>query len=216
MPAAGPDFPSSSAALWLALCPILAAALAHPACLACLLGCTAGSTNPQAYIAACLQPLLGSPALNRHQAELLSGTLKASLPPQLLPDALAAACTSSAAGGGGGGGDGAMPGAAAVPAGAGWNEHTVSALQSILNAKPALMAAGVAQLAAAFQAAVTATSAPAGGAELAASVKFAKLVLCVVKQYPTEAAAARQQLQAAAAATRSFMSKPLLAAIAKL
>jgi hypothetical protein len=179
----------------------------------CLPHCIAGSTNPQAYIAACLQPLLGSPALNKHQAELLSSTLKASLPPQLLPDALAAACTGPAAGGS----DAAIPGAAAVSAGGGWNEHTVSALQSVLSAKPALTAAGVAQLAAAFQAAVAgSTSAPAGGAELAASVKFAKLILSVVKQYPAESAAARQQLQAAAAATTSFMSKPLLAAIAKL
>ena len=72
-------------------------------------------------------------------------------------------------------------------------------------------------MAAAFQAAAAgASSAPAGSAELAASVKFAKLILSVVKQYPAEAAAARQQLRAAAAATTSFMSKPLLAAIAKL
>ena len=89
-----------------------------------------------------VQPLLGSPALNKHQAELLSSTLKASLPPQLLPDALAAACTGPAAGGS----DAAIPGAAAVSAGGGWNEHTVSALQSVLSAKPALTAAGVAQL----------------------------------------------------------------------
>lgn len=156
----------------------------------CLL---AGAVNPQAYIAACLRPLLSTPGLNKHQAELLSGTLKAALPPQLLPDVLAAACAGTAGTAGGGG----------------WNEHRVGVLQAVLNAKPALGAGGVAALASA--AAVAAAS-----AELAASPKFAKLVLSVVKQWPAEASAAKAALAAAAAAVRSFMAKSLQAAVNKL
>lgn len=83
-------------------------------------------------------------------------------------------------------------------------------LQAVLNARPLLGAAGVAQLAGAFVAAMSST------AELATSPKYAKLVLSVVKQYSVEAAGAKVQLQAAAAACRSFMAKSLLAAVAKL
>ncbi|KAI3436465.1 hypothetical protein D9Q98_005882 [Chlorella vulgaris] len=170
-----------------------------------------GSVNPQAYVAACLKPLLSSTSLNKHHAELLAGTLKASLPPQLLPDVLAAACTpassnhAAAAGGGA-----ALPSPAARCA---WNEHTVAVLQAVLNLKPAVTAAGVAQLAAA---ALGAVCSPSGVAPLAASVKFAKLLLSMVKQYPQQAAAAKQQLQAAAQACRSFMAKSLMAAVDKL
>lgn len=167
--------------------------------------------NPQAYVAACLKPLLSSTSLNKHHAELLAGTLKASLPPQLLPDVLAAACTPAssnhAAGAGGGA---ALPSPAARCA---WNEHTVAVLQAVLNLKPAVTAAGVAQLAAA---ALGAVCSPSGVAPLAASVKFAKLLLSMVKQYPQQAAAAKQQLQAAAQACRSFMAKSLMAAVDKL
>lgn len=162
----------------------------------------AGCSNPQAYIATCLQLLLSSPGLSKHQAELLGRTLKASLPHQLLPDVLAAACAPA-------GGGAAAAGSGAAAAGGAWNEHTVAVLQAVVNAKPALSEAGVAQLAAAFRGA-------AAGAELAASAKFARLALSVVKAYPQHAAAARQQLQAAAQACRSFMAKSLAAAVNKL
>ena len=159
----------------------------------------AASANPQAFTAACLRPLLSSPALNKHQAELLSAVLKASIPPALLPEVLAAACAAPTNG----------PGAAA--GGAGWNEHTIGVLQVALNAKPPMGSAAVAQLAGACGAA-----AAAAGTELAGSAKLAKLLLSLVKQYPSEAADCKQQLQAAAQATKSFMTKSLLAAVAKL
>ncbi len=158
----------------------------------------AASANPQAFTAACLRPLLSSPGLNKHQAELLSAVLKASIPPALLPEVLAAACAAPTNG----------PGAAA--GGAGWDEHTVGVLQVALNAKPPMGSAAVAQLAGACGAAAAAS------VELAGSAKLAKLLLSLVKQYPSEAAECKQQLQAAAQATKSFMTKSLLAAVAKL
>jgi len=185
------------------------------------LPCThlAAASNPQAYIAACLQPLLSSPGLNKHQAELVGGTLKPGLPPQLLPDVLAAACAacSPARLPANSGAGGAAP--AALPGGSGWNEHTVGVLQAVLNSKPALSSSVVGQLAGALAAAVSpAGSSGAGGgaAELASSPKFAKVVLSLVKQYPAEAAEAKQQLLAAAQACKSFMAKSLLAAVGKL
>jgi hypothetical protein len=83
-------------------------------------------------------------------------------------------------------------------------------LQAALGAKPPLNEAGVGQLAAALLGAAAASPA------MAASVKLAKLALSVVKQYPGEAAASRQLLQALAQACSSFMAKPLAAAVAKL
>lgn len=157
----------------------------------------AGSANPQAFIAACLRPLLSAPGLNKHQAELLTTVVKASLPPALLPEVLAAACAPA-------------EGAPAAAGGAAWNEHTVGVLQAALNTKPPLSGGAVAQVAGACAAAATASS------ELAGNAKLAKLLLSLVKQYPAEAAAAKRQLQAAAQATQSFMSKSLLAAVAKL
>lgn len=163
-----------------------------------LLPFPAGSANPQAFTAACLRPLLSSPGLNKHQAELLSAMLKASLPQALLPEVLAAACAVPASG------------PAGAAGGAAWNEHTVGVLQAALNAKPPLGAAAVAQLACGCRAAAAAS------AELAGSAKLAKLLLSLVKQYPSQAADAKQQMQTAAQATSSFMSKALLAAVAKL
>lgn len=168
-----------------------------------LLLLAAGTCNPQAYIAACLSPLLSRPGLNKHQAELLSAGLKAGLPPALLPDVLAAACAPP--------GDASSSGSSGS-AGTAWNEHTVAVLQAVLGARPPLGAPAVAQLAGA------AAAAAAGSAELAASPKWAKLVLTLAKQYASEAAqpAAKVQLSAAAAACRSFMAKALAAAVAKL
>lgn len=159
----------------------------------------AASANPQAFISACLRSLLSSPSLNKQQGELLAAVLKASLPPALLPEVLAAAC---AAPGGGSG--------AAAAGGAAWNEHTIGVLQVALNAQPPLSGTAVAQLAGACGAAAAAS------AELAGSAKLAKLLLSLVKQYSAEAAEAKQQLHAAAQATNSFMSKAVLAAVAKL
>ncbi|KAL4457426.1 hypothetical protein ABPG75_012291 [Micractinium tetrahymenae] len=156
------------------------------------------ASNPRAFIAACLQPLLSSPfGLSKHQAELISGALKAALPGQLLPEVLAAACS-------------APPAAAGAAPGSGWNEHTVGVLQAALNAKPTLPVTAVAQLAGAMRTACTAC------AELAASPKFAKLALTVVKQYATQAGTVKAQLQDVAAACTSFMAKSLAAAVAKL
>lgn len=154
----------------------------------------AGTANPQAYLSACLRPLLSGPGLSRHQGELLGGSLKAAVPPPLLPDVLAAACPPVGSG-------------ASSPQ---WSEHTVGVLQAALAGRPALGAESIAQLAGACAAAAVAS------AELAKHAKYAKLVLSLVKQYPAEAAAAKAPLAAAAAAAASFMGKPLQAAVAKL
>ena len=150
---------------------------------------------------ACLQPLLGDPGLTKHQGELLTGTIRAALPAQVLTDALAAACAAPAAG----------SGAAHPPAGSGWSEHTVDVLLGVLGGKPVLSAGVLAQLA---EACAAAAAAAATG--LAASPKFAKLVLSLVRQYPDAAAAAKPALQRAAQACTSFMAKSLLAAVGKL
>lgn len=52
--------------------------------------------------------------------------------------------------------------------------------------------------------------------QLQSSVKFGKLLVTAVKQYATQLAPHKQQLQAAASATKSFMTKQALAAVAKL
>lgn len=51
---------------------------------------------------------------------------------------------------------------------------------------------------------------------LQASVKFGKLLLTAVKQYSGGLQPYRAQLEAAAALTKSFMTKGVLAAVAKL
>jgi hypothetical protein len=83
-------------------------------------------------------------------------------------------------------------------------------LQVALSLKPPLGDAAVTQLLSAIhQAAVN-------DAELAASVKLAKLALSLVRQYPQQAAAAKAAASAAAAACTSFMAKSLAAMVAKL
>lgn len=158
----------------------------------------AAKSSSQAFITACLRPLLtSSSGLGKHQAELIVGALKSALPTQLLPEALSAACCPPAA-------------APDRAAGSNWNEHVVGVLQAVLNAKPALSAPAVAQLAGALRTACTA------GAELTASARFAKLALTLAKQYAAEASAVKPQLQEVAAACTSFMAKSLAAAVAKL
>ncbi len=162
---------------------------------AMLVLCRAATSNPQAFIAACLKPLLSSPSgLSKHQAEVVSNAVKSALPAQLLPEVLVAACS-------------AAPGTAA---GSAWNEHVVGVLQAALNAKPALSAPVAAQLAGALHGACSSS------AELAASAKLARLALTLVKQYAAEAATAKAALQQVAAACTSFIAKSLAAAVAKL
>ena len=164
--------------------------------LCCSIGCScgpsAGSTNPKALIAACMQPLLAAPQFGRQHGEMVGRLIKEVLPGQLLPDLLAAACSPA---------EGSTPGST-------WTEAMVGVLQTIANGKPALGPAVLRPLAEAVQG--------AGSGELRASVKWGKLLLSLVKQYGGQLAPHKAQLLAAAEASTSFMTKPLLAALAKL
>ena len=124
----GPSFARASAAARLLLLPRLRALGGAPSRDLAAAVERLAAANPHALLAGCLRELLPAPGFGGHQAEVVARAAKDWLPPQLLPELLAAAC--GRAGGG-------------AEAGAHWTEDTVGVVQGIVGAKPPLTQARV-------------------------------------------------------------------------